>query len=202
MIKMKKIWSHFKTITEHKLLVMKYCFKVGLYKQGLLHDLSKYSPEEFWTGVYYYQGNRSPNAAEREVHGFSKAWLHHKGRNKHHYEYWVDFNSPEVAPVIPYKYMAEMICDKMSASITYNGKNWTRNSEYDYWIKERENIVVNPKIDRFLTEVFTEVKDNGIEKTITKQNIKDLYKKYCIDDKTKYTYILKGEWKNIDENTL
>ena len=55
MIKMKKIWSHFKTITEHKLLVMKYCFKVGLYKQGLLHDLSKYSPEEFWTGVYYYQ---------------------------------------------------------------------------------------------------------------------------------------------------
>lgn len=75
------IWRHFRTITEHKILVMKNCFRVGLYRQGLFHDMSKYSPEEFWTGVKFYQGTRSPNAAEREVYGFSKAWLHHKGRN-------------------------------------------------------------------------------------------------------------------------
>ena len=86
------IWRHFRTITEHKILVMKNCFRVGLYRQGLFHDMSKYSPEEFWTGVKFYQGTRSPNAAEREVYGFSKAWLHHKGRNKHHFEYWVDYN--------------------------------------------------------------------------------------------------------------
>lgn len=73
------IWRHFRTITEHKILVMKNCFRVGLYRQGLFHDMSKYSPEEFWTGVRFYQGTRSPNAAEREVYGFSKAWLHHKG---------------------------------------------------------------------------------------------------------------------------
>ena len=40
------IWGHFRTITQHKLLVMKACFYVGLYKQGLLHDV-KYSPSEF-----------------------------------------------------------------------------------------------------------------------------------------------------------
>ena len=123
MIKMKKIWSHFKTITEHKLLVMKYCFKVGLYKQGLLHDLSKYSPEEFWTGVYYYQGNRSPNAAEREVHGFSKAWLHHKGRNKHHFEYWIDFSIKKddglVGHKMPLNYVIEMVMDRIAASRIY-----------------------------------------------------------------------------------
>ena len=39
-------WQHFKTITRHKLLVMRYCFRIGLYKQGLLHDLSKYEPVE------------------------------------------------------------------------------------------------------------------------------------------------------------
>lgn len=197
-----KIIKHIKLVLKHKWLVFKFSCKLGIPFRGLMHDFSKFSIPEFAESVKYYDGKISPVVRSKQKNGYSKAWLHHKGRNKHHYEYWVDFNSPEVAPVIPYKYMAEMICDKMSASITYNGKNWTRNSEYDYWIKERENIVVNPKIDRFLTEVFTEVKDNGIEKTITKQNIKDLYKKYCIDDKTKYTYILKGEWKNIDENTL
>ena len=87
---LKNGWNHFQTITEHKWLVMKECFKVGLYKQGLLHDLSKYTPEEFRTGVLYFQGNRSPNAAEKEKTGYSRAWLHHKGRNKHHYEYWID----------------------------------------------------------------------------------------------------------------
>ena len=43
-------WGHFHTITAHKFLVMKYCFKVGLYRQGLLHDLSKYGPTEFLVG--------------------------------------------------------------------------------------------------------------------------------------------------------
>ena len=90
-------WLHFKTITKHKLMVMHYCFRIGLYKQGLFHDLSKYTPSEFLVGCKYYQGNRSPNNAEREDTGVSTAWLHHKGRNKHHYEHWVDYsiNDPE-----------------------------------------------------------------------------------------------------------
>ena len=58
-----KPWQHFKAITKHRWLVMLGCFRVGLYRQGLTHDLSKYSPTEFWTGARYYQGNRSPNAA-------------------------------------------------------------------------------------------------------------------------------------------
>ena len=84
-------WLHLKTITRHKLLVMHYCFRIGLYKQGLLHDLSKYSPVEFLVGCKYYQGDRSPNNAEREETGLSLSWLHHKGRNRHHYEYWIDY---------------------------------------------------------------------------------------------------------------
>ena len=91
-----KAWEHFKTITKHKILVMQGCFKVGLYRQGILHDLSKYSPEEFLVGVKYYQGDRSPNNAEREAIGYSSAWLHHKGRNKHHYEYWIDYSTKEI----------------------------------------------------------------------------------------------------------
>ena len=74
-----KAWKHFCTINHHKMLVMKGCFQVGLIKQGLLHDLSKYSPTEFIVGCKYYQGNMSPNNAEREAVGYSSAWLHHKG---------------------------------------------------------------------------------------------------------------------------
>lgn len=193
-----KMIKHIKLVFKHKWLVFKFSCKLGIPLRGLMHDFSKFSFEEFGESVKYYDGKMSPIVKSKKYNGYSKAWLHHKGRNKHHYEYWVDFDSLEVAPVIPYKYMAEMICDKISASITYNGKNWTRNSEYDYWMREREKIIVNPKIDRFLTEVFTQVKDNGIDKAITKKNIKDLYKKYCIDDKTKYTYVFKGEWKKVD----
>ena len=89
MLKMKWL-EHLKTITAHKIMVMRHCFAVGLYKQGLLHDLSKYSWTEFSMGAKYYQGNRSPNDAEREDKGYTSSWLHHKGRNKHHLEYWVD----------------------------------------------------------------------------------------------------------------
>jgi len=166
---MKKIWSHFKTITEHKLLVMKYCFKVGLYKQGLLHDLSKYSPEEFWTGVYYYQGNRSPNAAEREVHGFSKAWLHHKGRNKHHFEYWIDFSIKKddglVGHKMPLNYVIEMVMDRIAASRIYKGKDYTDRSALEYYQREKNFIVINPETRKLLERLLSMLAEKGERKT-------------------------------------
>ena len=90
-----KVWKHLCTILHHKNLVRAGCFKIGLYKQGLLHDMSKYTPTEFLVGCKYYQGTMSPNNAEREDKGYSAAWLHHKGRNKHHMEYWIDYGIPD-----------------------------------------------------------------------------------------------------------
>lgn len=87
--------KHFKTITKHRHAVIRNCFKAGIPLQGLRHDLSKYLPSEFIPGAKFYQGTRSPNEAEREKYGYSAAWLHHKGRNKHHFEYWTDYNPAE-----------------------------------------------------------------------------------------------------------
>ena len=120
-----KLWQHFKTITHHKLLVMAGCFRVGLYWQGLTHDLSKYSPTEFLVGARYYQGTRSPNAAERDEKGYSEAWMHHKGRNRHHYEYWTDMSpmTRNYDPIpMPRRYLAEMVMDRIAACRTYQGK--------------------------------------------------------------------------------
>ena len=132
------IWGHFHTITEHKLLVMKHCFKIGLYRQGLLHDLSKYTPSEFIPGCIYYQGYRSPNNAEREDKGYSSAWLHHKGRNKHHYEYWIDYSTHSdrgiMVPVkMPDRYLAEMIIDRSAASKVYKGRDYTDAWPLEYY---------------------------------------------------------------------
>ena len=103
--------KHFNTITKHRHKVIYNCFRAGIPMRGLLHDLSKYMPSEFIAGAKYYKGNKSPNEGEREVFGYSTAWLHHKGRNKHHFEYWTDYNPIErkVMPVkMPRKYVAEM----------------------------------------------------------------------------------------------
>lgn len=132
------IWKHFKTITYHKYLVLKGCFRVGLYWQGIVHDLSKYSLTEFCVGVRYYQGNRSPNNKEREIYGFSKAWLHHKGRNKHHYEYWIDYSvkgsrQGMIPTPMPKKYVVEMLIDRVSASKVYNKGAYTNQDALLYY---------------------------------------------------------------------
>lgn len=132
---MGKAWRHFRTITYHKYLVAKGCFRAGLYWQGIVHDLSKYSPAEFLVGAKYYQGNRSPNNAEREAVGYSSAWMHHKGRNKHHYEYWNDYDKEgNMIPVpMPDRYIAEMVMDRIAASKVYEGKNYKDSSPLAYY---------------------------------------------------------------------
>ncbi len=137
-------WKHFRTITKHKLLVMHYCFRVGLYRQGLLHDLSKYSWTEFRVGCKYYQGDRSPNNAEREDLGLSYAWLHHKGRNKHHYEYWIDYDFTGGNVLggmkMPRRYVAEMIMDRISACRVYAKDTYTDASPLTYYLKGKDRL--------------------------------------------------------------
>ena len=163
-----KAWKHFKTITTHKILVMDGCFKVGLYKQGLLHDLSKYSPTEFLIGVRHYQGTRSPNAGEREEKGYSEAWMHHKGRNKHHYEYWTDLSMEtkryESVPM-PRNYLVEMVMDRRAACIVYQGKNYTDASALEYYMASRERKLMHPTTQRELEYILIMLRDEGEERT-------------------------------------
>lgn len=141
--------KHLRTITRHHNLVMVHCFQCGLYWQGLTHDLSKLSPVEFWAGAKYWQGTRSPNNAQREDVGYSAAWLHHKGRNKHHLEYWIDYptaaegKDPMVGMRMPEKYVAEMICDRMAASKVYAGKNYDQAYPWNYYIKGKDHYLLH-----------------------------------------------------------
>lgn len=165
------IIRHFMTITKHRWMVRKHCFKVGLYWQGLTHDLSKYTPSEFFVGVKYYQGTRSPNSKEREEIGYSTAWMHHKGRNKHHFEYWTDISiqTRRYEPVkMPPRYFVEMVMDRIAACKIYNGKNYTQADPIGYYINSaegRDQCMMHPETRQDLIFVLTMLKDKGEEET-------------------------------------
>lgn len=160
--------KHFKTVGEHRKLVRQGCFRLGLFKQGLLHDLSKYSPTEFLVGAKYYQGFRSPNNAEREDRGYSAAWLHHKGRNKHHYEYWMDYSAVDVGGWLPAKmpnrYLAEMFADRVAASTTYNKDKYTDDMPLKYFLKGKEHAIIHPETKAELEKILTILANEGQDK--------------------------------------
>ena len=163
--------GHLHTVNAHRRLVRKYCFKLGIYRQGLMHDLSKYSPSEFIPGVKYYQdGHRSPNNAQREDEGVSKAWLHHKGRNKHHFEYWIDYDVDGSRTVLagkkmPVKYVAEMFCDRIAASRIYNKEKYKDSDPLDYYIKGLGHYIMHPETDALLHKLLQMLADKGEEYT-------------------------------------
>lgn len=178
----KNFWGHFKTIHKHKFKVMELCFKCGLYKQGLLHDLSKYSPIEFISGVKYYQGFRSPIIREKEVLGYSRGWLHHKGRNKHHFEYWIDEIDGKVVGIeMEKKYLVEMFCDRMAATLIYKNGNYYNGAALDYYYHMNKTDLyqlIHPNTKKQLEELLIMEKEVGLDKTIA------YIKKHILDKNT------------------
>ena len=153
------IWGHFRTITRHKFLVMKLCFRAGLYWQGITPDLSKYSWTEFSKGIIYYQGDRSPNNYEREVTGLSLSWLHHKGRNRHHFEYWLDYDAHAPGHVtgmlMPRRYVAEMFCDRIAACRVYEKDNYTLASPAKFFYRSSGRFLMHDTTRRELGCLLT-----------------------------------------------
>lgn len=167
-----KTLAHFKTITYHRKLVRQYCFRAGLYYQGLTHDLSKYSPSEFWVGAKYFQGTRSPNNAEKEDRGYSSSWLHHKGRNKHHYEYWIDYSGkrePVLAGMeMPVRFVVEAFFDRVAACRTYQKEAYTNASPWIYYEKGRGFLIMHPTSIAQLETLLEVLAKNGEEAAILK----------------------------------
>lgn len=160
-----KWWKHLKTINHHRRLVRQHCFRVGLYRQGLTHDLSKYAPVEFLVGAKYFQGDRSPNDAERRDKGYSSAWLHHKGRNKHHLEYWIDYSPVADHKMcgmkMPVRYVVEMFCDRVAACKIYHGDRYTDADAYEYYEHSKSHYIIHPETAALLEDMLKKLRDEG-----------------------------------------
>lgn len=161
--------GHLHTINHHKLLVTRMCFQVGLYRQGLCHDLSKYNPREFIPGVKYYQGHRSPITQEKELKGCSEGWLHHKGRNPHHFEYWIDYSFRKeykdrkylIGMKMSKKYVAEMVIDRICASKNYQGEDYRDDSALVYYMRGREVMLIDEESDYLARYLLTMLAEKG-----------------------------------------
>lgn len=157
-----KACKHFTTVMYHKWLVMKGCFKVGLYWQGIVHDMSKFSPTEFLVGCKYYQGTRSPNNAEREDKGCSFSWLHHKGRNKHHFEYWIDYGKHGMTGMkMPAKYVAEMIMDRIAASKVYKKGAYKDSAPLKYFLGGKDRAMIHEETKELLEFLLRKLAEEG-----------------------------------------
>ena len=184
--KIKNLFGHIKTVHTHRKWVRHYCFKAGLYRQGLTHDLSKYSPTEFFESIKYYTGTCSPIDICKKEKGYSAAWMHHKGRNKHHYEFWMDnFDNGCEALIMPYKYALEMVCDNLGASRAYNGTDFSFKLVLEWWFKKKEKpLAMHPANQAFITGMFAclnNCKTNREIKEILKNKSLELYWRSVVD---------------------
>lgn len=179
-ITIRKTLGHLKTICIHKYWVMHYCFMCGLYWQGITHDLSKFHPIEFWESVKYYSGTESPITKCKKVNDFSWAWFHHRGNNRHHWEMYLDdFEKGIVAKKMPFKYALESICDYLAAGRAYNGKNFSMQQEYEWWLSKKDVVIMHRTTHWFVDTMMKTMKDYGIENTLkNKKLIYNLKKKY------------------------
>lgn len=162
-------FGHLSTVMRHRNAVIYHAFKAGIPWRGLMHDMSKFSPAEFWAGVKYYtDGTRSPNEGERADYGHSKAWMHHKGRNRHHFEYWTDYN-PEtkvISPVeMPLVFVKEMFCDRVAASKIYQMKNYSNSHPLEYFLKAKGRRVIHPATSDLLESWLVMLSEKGEKET-------------------------------------
>lgn len=165
---LQRFFGHLHTVNKHRRTVRKLCFKCGLYWQGITHDLSKYSPTEFWNGVRFYTGTASPHIGERKAYGYSKAWLNHKGHNKHHAEYWNDIRpNGKTEPIdMPNKYLAEMICDRVAASMTYLGKTYHDAAPLEYYLSHKDENQFSEQTRKDLEGILSLIAEDSLAMTM------------------------------------
>ena len=151
----KNVIGHIKTILIHKYWVFIYACKLGIPWQGFVHDLSKFSFIEFSESVKFYSGFESPITRCKRVNGYSFAWQHHKGRNPHHFEYWIDSNGSPIN--MPSKYKLEMLADYLAAGKTYMKKEFSYESEFKWYINRVvvENINIHPETNDFMLKALS-----------------------------------------------
>lgn len=153
---------HLNTVRKHRREVMKNCFACGLYRQGLLHDLSKYSPSEFLVSVKYFEGYRSPYMKEKQLKGYSLGWLHHKGRNRHHWEYWYDTINGIWGPQrMPYRYLVESICDRVAACRVYEKDRYTKESALRYYQTRNDRKYMHPETAAEMEKMLQMIAEDG-----------------------------------------
>lgn len=180
-ITLRKIIGHFNTVNKHRFRVFLFCLKCHMPIRGILHDLSKYSPVEFFESAKYYVGTHSPISECKRANGYSYAWVHHKNHNKHHFEYWYDYDSKKEIGIIPFKYVLESICDRLAAGMTYQGTLNTK-EQLEHWNKAKKHLKINENLEKYMTRFFTDFEKYGVKRILNRKKLEKLYIEMVMKD--------------------
>lgn len=185
---MNRYIAHFKTVCRHKAVVFRECRSCGIVWQGVTHDLSKFGRTEFASSARYFQGDKSPIEAQKAEQGYSAAWLHHKGHNPHHWEYWTDYgkNGEVIANKIPYKYVVEMICDWIGAGMVYSKGQWTQAEPIVYYYNVRAGRHFHPDTEQLIIRFLECIRDKGLDEFHMMARCKGEYAYLAVDYQGQY----------------
>ena len=180
---MANFFKHLALITKHRHRVIYNGSKCGIFWHCLKHDLSKYSHREFSISRKNYNGHHSPVYEERLNNGyFSYICQHHTNRNAHHWEYWTDFfNGHLVLMSMPWKYATEYVCDMLSASYTYNPKDFKPETTLQYFLDRKDHYYMTKLTSEYVTWCLTRYAQlgfKGLKKKDTKAKYEELSKIY------------------------
>ncbi len=173
--------GHLTTTLRHKWYVFQECCKAGIPFRGIMHDMSKLSPIEFWESVKYYQGDKSPIVASKAANGYSKAWQHHKGHNPHHYEYWIDNLDHGGTPVpMPFLCVLELVCDYLGACKAYEKGAFSYQKEYEWWLRKSSGqIAMHPATKQFVSQMLWRMTWDNSDRCLSKEYAYTVYTKCC-----------------------
>ena len=176
-----RLFGHIWMILRHKYWVFHYACLAGIPWQGFMHDWSKFSRMEFVESVRYYNGIGSPIWLCKVLnHGMSYAWIHHHGRNLHHYEAWQDDFDHGAHPVdMPYRYAVEMLCDFLAAGRAYGRDQFTFASEYAWWQRKKQNgVAMTEHMQQFVEAVLSRLAQQEDVSILRPASTRALYEKY------------------------
>lgn len=169
-------WQYFKQIMLHKKYVFEECAKCGIIWQGIVHDLSKFSRQEFTRSARRYFGKQTQEVKDEYI----EAWMHHKGCNPHHWEYWIDYRKDGgiITYKIPYNYVVEMVCDWIGAGKAYEKEEWNQSEPLEYYNKVRRGRHFNMDTEELICKFLNCIKNYGLDEfhKLTKNSIlKEFY---------------------------
>lgn len=116
---------------------------MGITWRGIVHDMSKFLPCEWFPYVEHFYGS-GKNDEE-----FDAAWLHHQKFNKHHWQYWLlQKDSGECVPMkMPIEYVKELLADWRGVTRAF-GKPVEDTTKW--YIDNKDKMILHPETRRFI----------------------------------------------------
>jgi hypothetical protein len=126
--------------------------ELAIDEQINIHDMSKYTEEEYDPYDAYFYGRKTKKVQE----DFDYAWLHHIHANPHHWQYWLLVNDEDgtYALEMPENYVIEMISDWWA----FSHKSGNLYEIFDWYKSKKKNMILHENTKKLVEEILDKIK--------------------------------------------